>query len=96
MIDPVKKAYDIASITKDIDDRKQIIKTYLATGYLDREKAINKIIELRTNNKYVLAVTLANSTGVPLSNTPDEMLVNDLQMQVNMLEAEVMKKGIEN
>lgn len=96
MVDPVKKAYDIASITKDIDDRKHIIKTYLATGYLDREKAINKILELRTNNKYVLAVTLANSTGVPLSNAPDEMLVNDLQMQVNMLEAEIMKKAIEN
>lgn len=96
MVDPIKKAYEIASIEKDINERNKIINTYITTGYLDREKAISKIVELRTTNKEVLAVTLANSTSIPLSNAPNESLVNDLQMQIKMLEAELMKKTIEN
>ena len=50
------------------------------------------IMELRTTNMEVLTVTLANQTSIPLSNAPDEMLLNDLQMQINMLTAELLKK----
>lgn len=62
------------------------------TRHLDRDKAISKIMELRTTNMEVLTVTLANQTSIPLPNAPDEMLLNDLQMQINMLNAELLKK----
>ena len=92
MNDPIKKAYDIESIRKDIQERQQMINEYKTTRRLDRNKAISKIMELRTNNMEVLTVTLANQTSIPLSNAPDEMLLNDLQMQINMLTAELLKK----
>ena len=92
MNDPIKKAYDIDSIRKDIQERQQMINEYLMTRRLDRDKAISKIMELRTTNMEVLTVTLANQTSIPLSNAPDEMLLNDLQMQINMLTAELLKK----
>ena len=92
MNDPIKKAYDIASIRKDIQERQQMINEYQMTRRLDRDKAISKIMELRTTNMEVLTVTLANQTFIPLSNAPDEMLLNDLQMQINMLNAELLKK----
>ena len=92
MNDPIKKAYDIASIRKDIQERQQMINEYKMTRRLDRDKAISKIMELRTTNMEVLTVTLANQTSIPLSNAPNEMLLNDLQMQINMLNAELLKK----
>lgn len=92
MNDPIKKAYDIDSIRKDIQERQQMINEYKMTRRLDRDKAISKIMELRTTNMEVLTVTLANQTSIPLSNAPNEMLLNDLQMQINMLNAELLKK----
>ena len=92
MNDPIKKAYDIASIRKDIAERQQIITDYQMTRRLDRDKVIYKIMELRTTNIDVLTVTIANQSSIPLSNAPDEMLLNDLQMQINMLKAELLKK----
>ena len=92
MNDPIKKAYDIDSIRKDIQERQQMINEYKMTRRLDRDKAISKIMELRTTNMEVLTVTLANQTSIPLSNAPDEMLLNDLQIQINMLTAELLKK----
>lgn len=92
MNDPIKKAYDIASIRKDIQERQQMINEYQMTRRLDRDKVIYKIMELRTTNIDVLTVTIANQSSIPLSNAPDEMLLNDLQMQINMLKAELLKK----
>lgn len=92
MSDPIKKAYDIASIRKDIQERQQMINEYKMTRRLDRDKVINKIMELRTTNIDVLTVTIANQSSIPLSNAPDEMFLNDLQMQINMLKAELLKK----
>lgn len=43
MNDPVKKAYDIDSIRKDINERQQMIKEYINTRHLDRDKAIAKL-----------------------------------------------------
>ena len=92
MNDPIKKAYDIDSIRKDIQERQRMINEYQMTRRLDRDKVINKIMELRTTNIDVLTVTIANQSSIPLSNAPDEMLLNDLQMQINMLKAELLKK----
>lgn len=92
MNNPIKEIYDINSIRKDINDRNEMINEYMNTGHLDRDKAIKKIMELRTTNIEVLTVTLANQTSIPLSNASDDMILNDLQMQINMLNAELLKK----
>lgn len=57
MNDPIKKAYDIASIRKDIQEREQMINEYQMTRRLDRDKAISKIMELRGKDAKVAAVT---------------------------------------
>lgn len=94
MNDPIKKAYDIDSIRKDIHDRQQIINEYINTRHLDRDKAISKIMELRRKDAKVAAVTdikLAQFS-VPFSQAPDENIVAELKMQMNILSAELAKE----
>ncbi len=73
MNDPIKKAYDITSIRKDIDERQQMIDDYKNTGHLDRDKAIFKIQELSITNENVAAVTAVKlcQYSVPFSQVPD-------------------------
>lgn len=94
MNDPIKKAYDIDSIRKDIHDRQQIINEYINTRHLDRDKAISKIMELRRKDAKVAAVTdikLAQFS-VSFSQAPDENIVAELKMQMNILSAELAKE----
>ena len=94
MNDPIKKAYDIDSIRKDIHDRQQIINEYINTRHLDRDKAISKIMELRRKDAKVAAVTdikLAQFS-VPFSQAPDENIVAELKMQMDILSAELAKE----
>ena len=93
MSDIGKKLYDAVSIERDINERKQIINEYLITKHLDRDKAIRKIMELRSSNIDVLTVSIAHRSSIPLCSAPDDMLLNDLQMQIDMLEAELIKKA---
>lgn len=94
MNDPIKKAYDIDSIKKDIAERQEMINTYNNTRYLDRDKAISKIMELRGKDAKVAAVTdikLAQFS-VPFSQAPDENIVAELKMQMDILSAELAKE----
>lgn len=93
MSDPIKKAYDIASIKKDIAERQEMINTYNNTRSLDRDKAISKIKELRATDENVAAVTAVKLTqyAVPFSQVPDENIVEELKMQVSILKAELPK-----
>ena len=94
MNDPIKKAYDIDSIRKDINERKQLINDYLNTRHLDRDKAISKIQELRITNENVAAVTAVKLAqySVPFSQVPDENIVVELKMQIDILSAELAKE----
>lgn len=94
MNDPIKKAYDIDSIRKDIHERQQLINDYMNTRHLDRDKAISKIKELRGKDAKVAAVTdikLAQFS-VPFSQAPDENIVAELKMQMDILSAELAKE----
>lgn len=94
MNDPVKKAYDIDSIRKDINERQQMIKEYINTRHLDRDKAIANIMELRGKDVKVAAVTdikLAQFS-VTFSQAPDENIVSELKMQMDILTAELAKE----
>ena len=94
MNDPIKKAYDIDSIRKDIQERQQIINEYINTRHLDREKAISKIQELRITDENVAAVTAVKLAqySVPFSQVSDENIVAELKMQMDILEVELAKE----
>ena len=97
MNDPIKKAYDIDSIREDIDERTEMINTYLTTRLLDRDKAISKIMELRKTDENVAAVTAVKLTqySAPFSEVPNENIVAELKMQMDILTAELVKKTTE-
>ena len=70
------------------------LKEYINTRHLDRDKAIDKIMELRGKDVKVAAVTdikLAQFS-VPFSQAPDENIVSELKMQMNILTAELAKE----
>ena len=94
MNDPNKKAYDIASISKDIQERQEMINEYQMTKRLDRDKAISKIQELRITNENVAIVTSIKLAqySVPFSEVPNENIVAELKMQMDILSAELAKE----
>ncbi len=94
MNDPIKKAYDIDSTRKEINERQQIINEYINTRHLDRYKAISKIMELRGKDAKVAAVTNIKLAqfSVPFSQAPDENIVAELKMQMDILSAELAKE----
>lgn len=94
MNDPIKKACDISSIQKDINERQKLINNYLNTRRLDRDKAISIIQELRLTNKNVAMVTAVKQLqfSVPFYQASDENIVAELKMQVDILSAELLKK----
>ncbi len=97
MNDQIKKVYDIDSIREDIDERIEMINTYLTTRHLDRDKAILKIKELRKTDENVATVTAVKLAqySVPFSEVPNENIVAELKMQVDILTAELLKKTTE-
>lgn len=94
MNDPIKKAYDIASIRKDIQERQQMINEFQMTRRLDRDKAISKIQELRITTENVAAVTAVKLAqhSVPFSQVTDENIIAELKMQMDILSAELAKE----
>lgn len=94
MNDPIKKAYDIDSTRKEINERQQIINEYINTRHLDRYKAISKIMEFRGKDAKVAAVTNIKLAqfSVPFSQAPDENIVAELKMQMDILSAELAKE----
>lgn len=94
MNDPIKKAYDIDSTRKEINERQQIINECINTRHLDRYKAISKIMELRGKDAKVAAVTNIKLAqfSVPFSQAPDENIVAELKMQMDILSAELAKE----
>ena len=93
MNEHIKKAYDKASILKDINDREQIIRTYQLTGHLDRNKAIEKIQELRLTDEDIAMATTARLavSSTPFAQVPDQGIIAELQMQINILAAKLTK-----
>lgn len=82
---------DINSLIKDIVEREKIISDYKKYGILDRDKAINKIQELRIKDKEVERVTTANLaiSSIPFYMSSDEQIVAELDMQKGILEAKL-------
>ncbi|MBR2277914.1 MAG: hypothetical protein IJ872_01745 [Eubacterium sp.] len=87
MTDEQKKADTLNSIK----ERKDIIDKYYQTGYLDRDEAVKKIKELRITDENVGKVTAIRLTqsATPFQNTSNESIVAELEMQVDILIAEL-------
>ena len=88
-----KETYDRASMLKDISDREQMINNFRRTGYLDRDKAIQKIQELRLSDTDVAAATTArlSISSTPFSQVSDQGIIAELQMQLEILSAKMLK-----
>ena len=93
MNEQIKRAYDTASILKDINDREQMIRNYQISGHLDRNTAIEKIQELRLTDEDIAKATTARLavSSTPFSQTSDQGIIAELQMQVNILAAMLTK-----
>lgn len=87
-----QSANDKTSMLKDIKERRQIIEKYQMTGILDREDAIQKIQLLRlTNNEVAVATaTRLAVSSTPFSQTSDQGIIAELQMQVKILTAKLL------
>lgn len=81
------------SLIKDIVEREKIISDYKKYGVLDRDKAINKIQELRIKDKEVEEVTIGKlaTFSIPFSMSSDEQIVAELDMQKEILKAKLFR-----
>lgn len=78
----------------DIDERNKIIDAFRQTRHLDREHAIRIIVNKRMEDEKVAAVTAAThaqNATIPLDMATDESLIQELQLQVITMEAELAK-----
>lgn len=99
MGDSFKDTVDATSIQKGIEERETIIDRFNRLGILDRDDAIRKILELRYTDGEVLAITAGNMIAggsTSFSACPDSKLVGELQMQVDILKAKLIKIAEEN
>ncbi len=82
---------DRDSLIKDIAERGKIISDYKNYGNLDRDKAIDKILDLRTKDKDVREITTANLaiSSIPFCMSSDEQIVAELDLQKKILETKL-------
>mgnify|MGYP003208434129 FL=1 len=80
------------SLIKDIAEIEKIISDYKKYGVLYRDKAINKIQELRIKHKEVEEITIAKlaTFSIPFSMSSDEQIVAELDMQKEILKAKLI------
>lgn len=85
---------NINSLINDIAEREKIIFYYKKYSILDRDKAINKIQELRIKDKEVEKITTANLaiSSIPFCISSDEQIIAELNMQKRILECLFRKK----
>lgn len=85
-----QKSFDNASLIKDITERDNIIRNYQLYGFLDRDDAIKKIMELRSDND-VATVTSINLSvsSIPFNQSTNDQIVGELAMQKDILESKL-------
>ena len=95
MSNPIKDILDKQKLQQDIDERNAIIAQYYETGYLDRDNTIQKIRELRLTNEKVAKITIptVSVNAVPLACLTNARLIDELNMQISILKAEIATKA---
>lgn len=88
------KTEKVASLIEDMDEIKHMLINFKQTGYLDRNKAISKIVEVRTTNESVLAAYAIEQAGrisTTLDCVSNAQLANELAKQWELLQNELLQ-----
>lgn len=99
MDNSTKRNFDKLSVTKDIAERQNIIHKFETTGFLDRNKAINKITSLQITDTELLTATKLKqvaSGSVNLYSADDNTIISNLQFQVDFLISKLGKLNLED
>lgn len=79
--------------------RELCLNNYSQYGLLDRNEAIDKIIELRKNNPEIMVAEVAvqNAYGsAPLESLNNDTLITNIQYQIKILCAKLADKALKN
>ena len=90
--------FEMNQIMKDIRERMDLIQQFWQTGLLERDKTIQKIVELRLSDQTVmtlehLQMSASTAPRIPLERATDAELVEQLKVQVAALEAKLGEIG---
>lgn len=99
MDNSIKTECDKLSGVKDINERQNIIRQFETTGFLDRNKAINKITSLQITDTELLTATKLKqvaSGSVNLYQADDNTIISNLQFQVDFLISKLGKLNLED
>lgn len=91
------KAYENLSIAKDIMEINDLLNKYSQYGYIDREKAISKIRELRSKNDDIckFALTAITVNRVPFDQASSNQIANELDAYRAILMDKYMRNAQE-
>ena len=98
MSNPIKREYDKMSVTRDIVERENIIRQFQATGFLDRNEAIEKIMSLQLTDADMAFATVAKQKqcgGVDLYQADNNLIIANIQFQIEILKAKLAKLELE-
>lgn len=90
--------YDAVSLARDIKERKEIIDTFCRYGYLDRDNAIKKLLELRGKDSEVMTITSAKLvvSSIPFEQASNHDIVAELEMQMGILSGKLADMALKN
>ena len=86
---------EILKIQKDLEERKQISNQFRQKGFYTKEEkdeAINKVMELRQADVVVNAIANIENAknSVPPENATDVMVFNEINKQIDYLNAKLI------
>ena len=93
MTESAKNEYDKASIVKDIAEREAIIQRFYATGELDREDAIRKLLALQSKDREAanaMSMKCIQHGGIDIHSADNNTIVGNLQFQVDFLKTKLL------
>lgn len=99
MDNSIKTECDKLSVVNDINERQNIIRQFETTGFLDRNKAINKITSLQITDTELLTATKLKqvaSGSVNLYQADDNTIISNLRFQVDFLISKLGKLNLED
>ena len=87
------KALENLSLLKDIRDIDDMLNQYCQSGFIDRERAISKIRELRITNKDIgkATATTLPFNFVPFSAASNDQLAGELNAYKAILEENYLR-----
>ncbi len=98
MENPFYQVYQEGKLVKSIEERKHIIDYYIQTGYMDRNYAIQKIMELRNQDAEINVATNLKQVGQPtisLNECSPQQLAWELDYQIRMLAVKLKRNSKE-